>query len=109
MVKIEEMNKEQVEDLLNARCDLAIEMGDFYDLCPGVFCGIRLDYENTLHIHETEDFKKIARILEKEFVVIPYEDKGNFDYLGLLAFNYEYAGKNWRAFTLYRDESEVVG
>lgn len=111
MANIGEMNKEQVEEMLNKRAEIALEMDDLEKDYPDVFCGVVLDYDNTLHIYKAEDFRKIAKILGKEIMIKPYEEevRKNLRHLGEMGFYYEYSGKRWRVFTLYEDEREVVG
>lgn len=111
MANIGEMNKEQVEEMLNKRAEIALASDGLEKMYPDVFCGVLLDYENTLHIYKTEDFRKIAKILEKEIMIKPYDEveRKKLTNLGEMGFYYEYSGKRWRVFTLYSDEREVIG
>ena len=103
--------KKQVVRMLEKRADLALEMDMLDKEYPDVFCGVAVDYERTLHIYQPKTLRKMAEILEKPVKVEPYTEEQikDFKYHGQVSFMFEYAGKKWRVFSLYEDESEVVG
>lgn len=112
MVKIEEMNKNQVEQMLQERCMLAVDLDDFDRKYPDVFCAVTLDVNYVVHVWQAECLRQIAKVLGEELVIRPYseEEKELYpEYKGEIYFYYEYLGYRWRVHSLYSDESEVVG
>ena len=109
-MKIEEMSKEQIEEMLKTRALLAMDLDDLGNRYPDVFCGVILDVENVIHIWQPETLKKMANILGKTVVIEPYteEEVEAYRYLGTMWFSFEYAEKKWRVFALYENESEVI-
>lgn len=110
-MKIEEMNKEQIEAMLKARAQLALDVDDLDKRYPDIFCGVALDVERAIHIWKPETLRKMANILGEKVVIDPYteEEVEAYRYLGTMWFSFEYAEKKWRVFSLYENESEVVG
>ena len=110
MSDLNKMSKAAVVEMLQKRAQLALELDAFDKEYPDVFCGVKIDYERDLHIFGTEVFKQIADVLGKKYKISPYseEEKDDFPYLGTIYFWYEYAGKKWKVFALYSDESEEV-
>lgn len=110
-MKIEEMNKEQIETMLKERMQIALDMDDLDKRYPDVFCGVSLDVENVIHIYKPQVLRKMATILGEKVVVKPYteEEVKEYRYLGKMCFYFEYGGKKWRVYSLYENESEVVG
>ena len=111
MSDLKEMSKKAVEEMLQKRAQLALELDELDKQFEDVFCGVHLDTERVLHIYKTETLKEIANKLEVPVVVDPYleEDKERLHpYLGQMWFPFECCGKKWKVFALYEDESEVV-
>ena len=111
MAKIEEMNKEQVEKMLRTRADVAILMDELDKKYPDMFCGVALNEDMVLHIYKPQTLRKMAEILEKPVKIEKYTEEQIKDltYHGQVSFMFEYAEKKWKVFSLYEDESEVVG
>lgn len=109
MSDLKEMSKAAVEEMLQKRAQLALELDALDKEYPDVFCGMHLDTKRVLHIYQISRLKEIAKILEVPVAVAEYEDKENMQpYLGRLWFPFECCGKKWQVFALYEDESEVV-
>lgn len=111
MSDLKEMSKKAVEEMLQKRAQLALELDELDKQFVDVFCGVHLDTERVLHIYKPEILKEIANKLEVPVVVDPYleEDKERLHpYLGQMWFPFECCGKKWKVFSLYEDESEVV-
>ena len=103
--------KKPVVRMLEKRAELALEMDLLDKEYPDVFCGVAVDYERTLHIYQPKTLRKMAEILGKAVKVEPYTEEQikDFTYHGQVSFMFEYAEKKWKVFSLYADESEVVG
>jgi len=111
MSDLKEMSKAEVEEMLQKRAQLAVELNELDKQFEDVFCGVHLDTERVLHIYQTERLKEIANKLEVPVVVDPYSEEVREQmrpYLGRLWFPFECCGKKWQVFSLYEDESEVV-
>ena len=111
MAKIEEMNKEQIEEMLAERAQFALDMDDLDKRYPDVFCGVSLDVDNVIHIYKPQVLRKMAIILGENVVVKPYteEEAKEMRYLGKMWFYFEYGGMKWRVYSIYENESEAVG
>ena len=110
MSTVTNMSKEQVEKMLTQRAEMAMALDELDKEFEGVFCGTMLDTEHVLHIYQVSVLKEIAKILEVPVAVEEYEDKEKMQpYLGRMWFPFECCGKKWQVFSLYEDESEVVG
>ena len=110
-MKIEGMNKELVKGMLEERAMIALEMDKLDKRYPDVFCGVSLDVERAIHIWKPETLRKMANLLGEKVVIEQYteEEVEAYRYLGKMWFSFEYAEKKWRVFSLYENESEVIG
>lgn len=97
-MNLSEMTKQEVRDMLVYRAGAAMELARLDEDFQDVFCGIKLDLENCLHVWKEENLRTIADIMGEEVEIEVRE--GDDKYPAEVYFYTQLFGLKWRVFAL---------